>query len=253
MGLQPGDPHYRAYVGPPEKYDLVAAMQFNLLTFLGLREHHYLLDIGCGSLRAGRLFITYLLPGRYFGIEPNAWLIQEGIRHEVGNDLIRMKQPTFSHDSNFTLTIFNREFDFLLAHSIFSHAAEHQIRRCLSEARKVMKPTSLFAATFVQGETNYEGQNWVYPECVTYTLEHMQRLAREHGLNCTPIRWPHPNNQTWLILTRTDFPHAIPTLDVADYLDLQRQLRQCREHLARIKNHPVIKLGLKIRRVLRKI
>ena len=45
--------HYKAYVGPPSVYDLVGAMQFNLLTSFGLRDFHKLLDIGCGSLRAG--------------------------------------------------------------------------------------------------------------------------------------------------------------------------------------------------------
>ena len=39
LGLKPGDAQYRAYVGPPEDYDLVAAMTFNLLTTLGLRQH----------------------------------------------------------------------------------------------------------------------------------------------------------------------------------------------------------------------
>ena len=46
VGLKPGDSHYRAYVGPPEDYDLIAAMTFNLLTTLGLRQHHSLLDVG---------------------------------------------------------------------------------------------------------------------------------------------------------------------------------------------------------------
>ena len=40
VGPKPGDAHYRAYVGPPEDYDLIAAMAFNLLTTLGLRQHH---------------------------------------------------------------------------------------------------------------------------------------------------------------------------------------------------------------------
>ena len=44
LGLKPGDPHYRAYVGPPEDYDLIAAMTFNLLTTLGLRQDHSLLS-----------------------------------------------------------------------------------------------------------------------------------------------------------------------------------------------------------------
>lgn len=50
-GKKPGDHHYRAYVGPPQDYDFIAAMTFNLATTVGLRQHHRLLDIGCGSLR----------------------------------------------------------------------------------------------------------------------------------------------------------------------------------------------------------
>ena len=95
LGLKPGDAHYRAYVGPPEDYDLIAAMTFNLLTTLGLRQHHSLLDIGCGSLRIGRLFIPYLNRGKYFGVEPNEWLVDEGIRRELGESLVQIKRPTF--------------------------------------------------------------------------------------------------------------------------------------------------------------
>ena len=75
LGLKPGDPQYRAYVGPPEDDDLIAAMTFNLLTTLGLRQHHSLLDIVCASLRIGRLLIPYLNRGKYFGVEPNEWLV----------------------------------------------------------------------------------------------------------------------------------------------------------------------------------
>ncbi len=94
-GLKPGDAHYRAYVGPPEDYDLIAAMTFNLLTTLGLRQHHSLLDVGCGSLRIGRLLIPYLNRGKYFGVEPNEWLVKEGIKRELGEALLQIKHPTF--------------------------------------------------------------------------------------------------------------------------------------------------------------
>src|SRR5687768_2590652 len=70
---------YRTHTGDEELYDVRAALQFNLLTMLGLRDEHYLLDIGCGSLCAGRLLIPYLRPGRYFGIEPMEWLVKKGI------------------------------------------------------------------------------------------------------------------------------------------------------------------------------
>lgn len=190
--------YYRAHVGPPERYDLLGAMQFNLLTFLGLREKDYLLDIGCGSLRGGRLLIPYLLPGRYYGIEPEQWLIDDGIKNEIGQDLVRIKKPTFSNDSNFTLTLFARTFDFLLAQSIFTHAPQPLIRRCLAEAAQVMAPTAIFAATIFLGNEDYTGSEWQADIGLPYRLQTMQALARAHQLVCLPIGWPHPSGQTWL-------------------------------------------------------
>jgi len=229
-------------------------MQFNLLTSLGLMEHHFLLDIGCGSLRGGKLFIPYLLPGRYFGIEPEQWLIEEGIKKELGEDIIRIKRPVFSNDNNFTLSTFNRKFDFILAHSIFSHASQRQIKRCLSEAKKVMKPTSIFAATFVKGEENYTGDEWVYPGCVTYTLEHMISLVEEHGLVCKPIDWPHPNQQTWIVIVNPENEKNIPDLsDIIRLHRLEHELKLCKERLSKIESHPYVKFGLKINRFVQRI
>ena len=125
VGLKPGDPHYRAYVGPPEDYDLIAAMTFNLLTTIGLRQHHSLLDIGCGSLRIGRLLIPYLNRGKYFGVEPNQWLVEEGIRREVGESLVEIKRPTFFFSKSPNAIVeANTSFDFAVAQSIFSHCGQ---------------------------------------------------------------------------------------------------------------------------------
>lgn len=193
------DLRYRAYVGPADKYDLISVNQFTLLVTLGLRDTHYLMDIGCGSLAGGRLFIPYLLPERYFGIEPSQWLIQEGIRNELGEDIIRIKRPTFSNDYGFNLSAFHRKFDFLLAQSIFSHASQRQIRKCLSEARQIMTKNSLFVSTFVEAEVNYDGDDWVYPDFITYTRQKMMRLFKDHGFLCSVYVWPHPCLQTWMV------------------------------------------------------
>src|SRR5438045_9579914 len=93
-GLKPGDAHYRAYVGPPEDYDLIAAVTFNLLTTLGLRQHNSVLDIGCGSLRIGRLLISYLNRGKYFGVEPYECLVVVGIKWELVGPLLEIKRAT---------------------------------------------------------------------------------------------------------------------------------------------------------------
>jgi hypothetical protein len=72
---------YRNYMRASQDYGWMGAYQFEYLLRLGLRERDSLLDIGCGSLRGGRLFIPYLLPGRYHGIDRDVSLIQEGLDH----------------------------------------------------------------------------------------------------------------------------------------------------------------------------
>jgi len=115
LGLRPGAHHYRAYVGQPEDYDLIASSKFNLLTTLGLRQYHTVLDIGCGSLRIGRLLIPYLNVGNYVGIEPNKWLVDDGIQREIGQDQIRIKQPQFYFSDSAIDLPSDERFDFAIA------------------------------------------------------------------------------------------------------------------------------------------
>jgi SAM-dependent methyltransferase len=205
LGLQlpPGSNHYRAFVGYPLKYDLIAAMQFNLLTSLGLRESHRVLDVGCGSLRAGRLLIPYLLPNCYYGLEPEQWLVEDGIRYNTGRDIVEVKSPSFQYRSDFSMTAFGVQFDFILAQSIFSHASADQIMTCLSEAAACLAPGALLVASFVLDKEDYQGATWVYPTCVGYTESAMKRFANEAGLECTLIDWPHPNAQSWALFWRS--------------------------------------------------
>lgn len=256
--LQSGDEHYRAYVGPPEKYDLMSANQFNLLTLMGLREEHDLLDIGCGSLRAGRLFIPYLLPGKYCGLEPNRWLVEEGIKNEVGADLARIKQPTFLHDENFTLTAFGRKFDFLLAQSVFSHAAPQQIARCLQQAKLVLKPGGMFVMNFMRGQTDYAGSEWIYPGCSEYTDAGFERMAAEWKLSFRTLNWFHPNALTWTVLYHEEDEAAPPELAAGSNAgalegmlkNTEKKRRRLEKRLAAMKSRPVLRLAMKLDRAL---
>ena len=208
LGLKPGDRHYRAYVGPPEDYDLIAAMTFNLLTTLGLRQHHTLVDIGCGSLRAGRLFIPYLNPGQYVGIEPNQWLVEEGIRRELGNDILRIKRPQFYFaDAPTALEASGTVADFAVAQSVFSHCGADLIRSWLTGLSPFLAPTAAVAATFLLSDRDFEGTGWVYPECVSFTRPTLETLAAEAGLRFQVLDWRHPR-QTWALLCREQFNDA---------------------------------------------
>jgi SAM-dependent methyltransferase len=187
LGLKPGDEHYRAYVGPPEDYDLVSAMVFNLLTSIGLRQHHRLLDVGCGSLRAGRLLIPYLGRGNYFGIEPNRWLVEEGVKHETGRDLIKLREPVFSFLDSMDDFKEPLQLDYAVAQSIFSHCGMDLI---------------------LAGDKDYDGTGWVYPGCVDYRPETMARLASELGFDFRVLDWAHPR-QTWALFSKKGYDGSL--------------------------------------------
>ncbi len=207
-GLKPGDAHYRAYVGPPEDYDLIAAMTFNLLTTLGLRQHHSLLDIGCGSLRIGRLLIPYLNRGKYFGVEPNEWLVKEGIKRELGETLLQIKRPTFFFsDSPETIADAKVSFDFAVAQSIFSHCGLDLINDWLSAVSRSLAQAGALVATFLLGEEDSLRTGWVYPECVNYRPATLERAAAEANLRFEILDWKHPR-QTWALFAAPKFDSA---------------------------------------------
>jgi len=191
MKTENGIPDYRTWVGPSQIYDLLGSLQFNLLTTLGLREHHKMLDIGCGTLRGGRFSIMYLQPGSYHGIEPNKSMLEEGQEANIGHELLALKKPTFIHDQNFTLTTFNTKFDFILAHSILTHTSKQQTKRCLTQANLVMGKESMFLATFMEGPDNYEGDEWVYPGFTSFRRDYIAEVATQCGLTCHFLEWPH--------------------------------------------------------------
>ena len=198
--MKAGENHYMAYVGPPENYDLMGATQFNLLTAMGLRQNHTICDIGCGSLRAGKLIIPFLEPKKYHGLEPNQWLVDDGIKNQLGQGIIEIKKPSFESNESFDLSGFEQDFDFMVAQSIFSHTSIDQIHQCLQQAKVRLKPNGYFLATFVHGKENYEGNEWVYPGCVTYTKKKIMSLIRENGLDAILLPWDHPNKQRWYLI-----------------------------------------------------
>jgi len=189
--------NYRTYVGVSTRWDFGAANQFALLTHaLRMVETDYLLDVGCGSLRAGRLFMMYLKPDRYYGLEPHRWLVEEAIANEVGQGLVDMKRPTFRYRGDLRLGAFGRPFDFILAQSIFSHAAPWQVKRCLAEAKRVLRKRFVF--TYFAGDTDNESESWTYPDAVCYRPETMRGWCRQAGFRVREIAWPHPDGQVWM-------------------------------------------------------
>lgn len=203
--------HYRAYVGPPDQYDFMGATQFRLLTALGLREEHFVLDIGCGSLRAGRLLIAYLLPGRYIGLDPNKWLIEEAVAEELGPGFIARKQPRFLHSDDFELGEIETPIDYAVAQSVFSHAGPDMLATALAAVANALAPSGQFLFTVVDESCSNFARTpaastmtgWRYPNCVAYRSEEVPSFCEAAGLLVERLDWFHPR-QRWYRAVRDE-------------------------------------------------
>lgn len=118
----------------------------------GLKPHHYVLDYGCGVMRAGIPLIKYLEPGHYVGVDisgerlahARVLVAKEGIQ---GDDYHLF---TVSDCSLRELKSFR--FDFVWAKSVLTHMPAADIRALLKSLKTVMNDDGVFLFTFVQAE-----------------------------------------------------------------------------------------------------
>lgn len=207
--LGAGSTHPRAWVGPPQVYDLVAANQFQLLIDLGLRDYHRFLDVGCGSLRLGRLAIPYLLANRYFGVEPERDILDAGCRMHFGaaldqSQVIAAKGARFAHNETFDFSFTGGPVDFIFAQSIASHTGPEMTVSLLKSIAGAMHDKSVAMVTYI-GCANAANSNtregWFYPECVTYSDTDFGGFCRAAGLNAYKSEWPLSNVVTDGVIT----------------------------------------------------
>ena len=246
---------HRAYVSSNrELYDFEGAFVFSLLTLLGLRESDCVLDVGCGSLRAGRLLIPYLERGHYFGLEPDARLVRQGIEREIGTELTRLRAPVFVHNPDFHLDGVETRFDFILALSIFSHASQAQVRACLALVAKALRDDGAFLCTYYAGESSYAGEDWVYPGHVQYRPDDLAGMVAGAGLHLKNFAWPHPTGQQWAMVARSEQVLAEREMEERHMLLAERAERQAISRLyAELTRDPVYRLLVRIRGVLREL
>lgn len=122
--------------------------QVDYLVTQGLAPGHRLLDIGCGSFRAGRYFIDYLDSGNYYGIDANHSVMQAGYDHELSEiQLAKLPIQNLRANDRFN-SDFGVSFDMAIAQSVFTHVSLNHIRLCLYRVAKAMEPGGKFFATF---------------------------------------------------------------------------------------------------------
>jgi SAM-dependent methyltransferase len=154
-------------------------MQFDYLLTHGLAPQHRILEIGCGNLRAGWLFIDYLEVGNYYGID-----ISTEVLFAAQDTVIRQgvadKLPYLTLVKNMSFAFFpDAEFDVVHAHSVFSHSPLDVIEECFANVGRIMKPDAFFDFTF----NRTDGKEFSrLREDFYYNTETLIAAAERHGL-----------------------------------------------------------------------
>ena len=175
-------------------------LQFRFLVDQGLEPRHVLLDIACGSLRAGVRLVPYLDPGNYLGIDIDASLIEHGRTVELGERLCAVKQPEFVVSATFEFARFSRRPDYAIAQSLFTHLTPADIGLCLRNLRAAAGPGTVLFATFFEVAQPFANPAQSHPHApFRYTVEEMRRLGEEADLRMDYIGdWKHPREQKML-------------------------------------------------------
>jgi SAM-dependent methyltransferase len=111
-----------------------ARIQMAILRDAGLRPHHRLLDIGCGSLRLGHLAVPFLDPGHYWGTDASLALMLRGYEVEL-TDKSRLPPAQLIEDSDFVLPGIPDSIDYAIAFGVFTHLPDPALSACLHSLR----------------------------------------------------------------------------------------------------------------------
>ncbi|MBT2383234.1 class I SAM-dependent methyltransferase [Streptomyces sp. ISL-11] len=162
-----------------DRWLALGQMQFDYLLEHGIAPHHRMLDIGCGNLRAGRLFIGHLDAGHYYGIDISPDILISAKRTLTAYGL-QDKLPHLTLTRNLTLDFLpDRYFDVVHAHSVFSHSPIAVIDECLANVGRVLAPGGFFDFTFDRTEG---AEHQVLREDFYYRTGTLTALAERHGL-----------------------------------------------------------------------
>jgi SAM-dependent methyltransferase len=178
-------------------WDKIGRLQFDFLVEEGLKPSHCLLDIACGSLRAGVHFIPYLEVGNYLGIDKEKSLIELGIEKELGSSLYNDKKPEFVVSDCFEFSKFSKQPQFSIANSLFTHLNPQDINLCLSSLREFVDAGHIFFATFFEGHSLTK--NWRKSHSHAgfyYSSKEMKKFGEKNGWKAVYIGdWKHPRLQ----------------------------------------------------------
>jgi cyclopropane fatty-acyl-phospholipid synthase-like methyltransferase len=177
----------------------IGKLQFNFLLEQGLQPCHSVLDLGCGSLRGGIHFVRHLEDGKYWGIDISKEIL-EAAWDVLENESLLSKRPTLRLTDNLEFReVREQTFDYIVAHSVFTHMPMKDVTELLMNVSQVMKTNTLFFATFLDGgERSYTADHLNFYQ----SFVELRKIAGNANLNMEIMQYAHPRGQKMLRISR---------------------------------------------------
>ncbi len=197
---------------PSNSFEAAGRNQFVTLLELGLLPESRIVEIGCGVLRVAYWLIRFLDPDCYYGIEPAKDRVDMGKQYLFSPEMLARKNPAFDFNAAFDTSVFNQNFDFFLAGSIWTHCSKHSIQVMLDGFVDHGTESAVFLASYLPAknkEDDYQGDRWVgtshesnEPGCIKHSREWIVTECQKRGLLVEDLAREAFDSQYWLKITR---------------------------------------------------
>lgn len=172
-------------IGREDEWELHGKLQLDFLKAQGMKPAHYLLDVGCGPGRAARKFVPYLDEDRYIGVDISSAALAHAMALAI-NEGWAAKRPKFAEDAD--LLFLPGPYQFIWAHSVFTHLPPQQIETMIHNASRLLVPDGKFLFTYkFAPQAQRSGlKQFQYPS--TFFIQ----LGKKYGLRgyALPDVWP---------------------------------------------------------------
>lgn len=171
-------------VGQSHLWTMKRGFQIGFLTAAGLKPEHYVLDIGCGTLRGGIPMIRYLNDGHYFGVDTRPDVLKEA-KKELEAENLTSKVPVLVCAPSIASLDLGRAFDYVWAFSVLFHMNDEILDDSFAFVQRHLDPHGTFYANVNIGA--HPAGMWKGFPVIWRTLASYQRLGDAHALTVEDV------------------------------------------------------------------
>jgi ABC-type polysaccharide/polyol phosphate transport system ATPase subunit/SAM-dependent methyltransferase len=124
--------------------------QLAFLRRQGLEPHHFVLEVGSGSLSGARVMLPFMDEHRYWGFEKDRRLFEAGVQIELVRANVRPERGHLIVNDWFDLSESPHRFRMAIANGFWSRLTLNAIARCTAAVLRSLEPGGRFYVTWFE-------------------------------------------------------------------------------------------------------